>query len=244
MHGTTIVTGGARGIGRRIAEAVCREGGAAIVADVVEPDRDWLGRYAGRMTFIKTDVTEPDQVEALVREGHSALGPIHGFVSNAMITRPEPFLEITLDSWNQFLAVGLTGYFLCGQAVARYFVERHIAGSIVNIASVNSFAAEKHVAHYVAVKGGVAMLTKAMAVDLAEYGIRVNAVAPGMIATEKTETIFQAPEYRAQVERIPLKRPGTGEEVANLVLFLLSDGAGYITGEVYKIDGGFLSVIS
>lgn len=241
---TVVVTGGARGIGRHIAQVVIDEGGQVVVADLSALDAEWFERNAGRAVFVRADVSRQDEIAQVVALTNETFGRLDGWVNNAMITRAEPFLDIPPESWKELLDVGLTGYFYGGQTAARHFVDQRTPGSIVNMASVNSLVAEKNAAHYVAVKGGVAALTRAMSVDLAGYGIRVNAVAPGLIETEKTRAIFQSPEHRTQIGRIPLGRPGTAEEVARLVVFLLSDEASYITGEMYKVDGGILSVLS
>lgn len=241
---TVIVTGGSRGIGKSIVEKIWAEGGNVMIADLTSPESNQMKKYGPRVQFISTNVSSSEDVNQMILQTVHRFGKIHGLVNNAMITRAEHFLEISESSWNEFLSVGLTGAFLCGQQIAKHFADHSIKGNIVNIASINSFAAEKCAAHYVTVKGGLSMLTKGMAVDLAPYGIRVNAVAPGLIETEKTTSIFKQKEYQEQIHRIPLRRTGTGEEVANLVSFLLSEESSYITGEIYKMDGGLLSVIS
>ncbi len=243
-----IVTGGGRGIGRAIAVRFLRAGVIVVVADLdtVESDR---GRRTNKgdadyVSYVSVDVSVPAEVDHLVSDTLERFGRVDVLVNNAAVSRREAFLDTKLETWNRTMSVNLTGPFLCGQAVAKAMISTHTQGRIVNVASVNAFAAERGCASYVASKGGLLALTRAMAVDLAPYGISVNAVAPGPVRTETTAALFaEDPVMTAIKKGIPQGRPGRPEEVADLVFFLASKHAGFINVTAVTIDGGFTAYL-
>jgi 3-oxoacyl-[acyl-carrier protein] reductase len=238
------VTGGARGIGRAIADAFGRERAAVSLADCHTDNLDRAVRELRGAGVVAhghlLDVTHPDAVSAAVDEAERR-APIDVLVNNAGIAMETSFLDISLVEWRRVLDVNLTGMFLVAQTVARHMVARR-RGAILNMASKNAIDGEAGYAHYNASKGGVVMLTKTMALELAQFGIRVNAVAPGYLQTPMSEAI-DSPEFVQDfIERyIPLGRAGTVDDVAPLFLFLAGDEASFITGQVFVLDGGQLA---
>jgi NAD(P)-dependent dehydrogenase (short-subunit alcohol dehydrogenase family) len=243
-----VVTGAGQGIGRvfaaRFAEAGARVTVAERNGDTAERTAAEIRAAGGTADVAVVDVADPTAVAELMERVVERCGGIDVLVNNAAVEAYEPFLEIELDSWRRHLDVDVTSYFVCGQAVARRMVAQGRSGRIINMASINSFGAERGLAHYATAKGGVAQLTRAMALELAEHGILVNAIAPGPIATEKTAPMFAQPEFAESLSRIPLGRPGTADEVASVALFLASEGASFMTGSIVLVDGGYLAGLS
>lgn len=235
-----LVTGAARGIGFACAEAIAESGARMVLADVngdgVIAAAETLGNGAAG---IACDVRDPAQINALFDRIESDFGPVSILVNNAGIARPAPFLETTLEDFRSVIDVNLTGTFLATQRAAKTMVAKGIEGAIVNMSSVNARVAIPTVAAYCASKGGVMQLTKAAALALAPYNIRVNAVGPGSIDTEMMASVNANPEAMKMVmSRTPLKRIGTPREIGDVVAFLASDKASYITGETIYVDGG------
>jgi 3-oxoacyl-[acyl-carrier protein] reductase len=240
-----LVTGGARGIGLAVAEAFAREGARLTLFDVHEANlaaaRAALAGMGGAGVATEVvDVSDRGHVIAAV-DTAEARAPVDVLVSNAGIADEAGFLDITETSWKRILDVNLTGMFHVDQAVCRHMARRR-RGVVLNMASKNGLDGETGYAHYNASKGGIVMLTKTMALELAHLGIRVNAVAPGYLQTPMSKEI-DSPEFvRDFVERyIPLGRPGAVEDVTGLFLFLASDEASWITGQVFVVDGGQLA---
>jgi glucose 1-dehydrogenase len=241
-----IVTGAGSGNGRGIALRLAEESARVVVADVSERGAqetaamiEALGRQA---LVVRTDVSRREQVEALVSAAVDRFGQIDILVNNAGVESMAPLLELPEAEWDRVLDVNLKGPFLCTQAAAREMVKVGRGGKIVNIGSICSAVALAGEAHYIASKGGLLMLTKAMALDLAPYSINVNAVGPGVIETAMTANSLSNPEQVAMFfNHIPLKRIGKPRDVANAVLFLASDEADYITGTILYVDGGWLT---
>lgn len=238
---TAIVTGGARGIGAAIARRFAAEGAQVVVADILPSPPD----LPDGGLFVPCDVSNPEHVRALIDKTLEAFGRLDIAINNAGRTGGTgPFLDVRLEDWQRYLDTNLTGVFLVGQAAARAMVERHIAGRIINIGSINSFAAEPGAAAYVASKGGVRLLTKAMAVELAGYGILVNMIAPGSILTERNAALFQSEPLRSGFTRsIPLGHPGAGADIAGAAVFLASDENQFITGASLIVDGGLTALL-
>lgn len=244
------MTGAAAGIGRGIARRFAREGASVVIADRDESGAAGacaeIAAAGGAAWALGVDVADRAQVERMVEATLARYGRIDILVNNAAIALLyEPLLEIGEASWRRVIDVNLSGAFWCSQAVARHMVAR-LEGAIVNIVSVNSFRPEKQVAHYAASKGGLLLLTCAMAVELAPYNVRVNAIAPGAIRTERTEIFDAAPANREIVARvlgdIPIARRGEPDEVAAAAVFLAGPGASYIQGHTLVVDGGLLLV--
>lgn len=243
-----IVTGSAAGIGRGIAQRFAREGARVVIADQDEQQAakvsDAIVRAGGTAWPYRVDIADRGQVEALVAATLEHFGTIDILVNNAAIALLyEPFFEISEASWRRLIDVNLTGAFWCSQAAARHMAAQR-QGVILNIGSVNSFRPEKQVAHYASAKGGLILLTRAMALELAPYNIRVNAIAPGAIHTERTE-VFDADPVNQEIVthalgRIPLHRRGEPDELAAAAVFLASSEASYVVGHTLVVDGGSL----
>ncbi|NOZ21116.1 MAG: 3-oxoacyl-[acyl-carrier-protein] reductase [Planctomycetes bacterium] len=236
-----VVTGGSRGIGKAIALTLAREGASIVILDVLKDEIpkavaeiEGLGVKAMGM---EADVTNHDQMAAVAKDVARQMEKVNLLVNNAGISRDDIMLRMGEDKWDQVIAVNLKGVFNCSQAFMRYILKAKDGGRIINIASVVGIMGNRGQANYSASKGGVIALTKTTAKELAERGITVNAVAPGYIDTAMTQAISDEAKGAA-VGMIPMGRLGQPQDVANAVLFLASDEAAYITGEVLRVDGG------
>lgn len=234
-----VITGGANGIGSAITRRFHHEGAKVAVLDIEGRAADET--MLSSMVHLKCDVSQPIEVETSIQKTLDYFGQIDILVNNAGRTGGcGNFIDVTLRDWHSYIGVNLTGVFLVGQVVARSMVERKIAGSIINIGSVNSFIAEQGASPYVASKGGVLMLTKAMAYDLAQYGIRVNMIAPGPIRVPGNAQIFDSEPLRTIfTHSVPLGgKPGEGADIAGAAVFLASNDSKFMTGASLVVDGG------
>ena len=242
---SAIITGAGRGIGKATARKFLAEGARLCVCDIVAEriaaTAEELRQY-GTVHWLAGDVTDPAFCDALVAEARARLGELNVLVNNAGIAVGQSFLDHTEAAWDRTLAVNLKGVFLLGQRAARAMIEQGKGGAIVNMASTNGLMGEAQLAAYNASKAGVLLLTKTMAIELAPHDIRVNAVCPGLIKTDLTYDAGVSDEgIREYLKKIPMRRYGRPEEVANLFAFLASDEASFITGESVVIDGGQLA---
>ncbi len=243
-----IITGARRGMGRADAILLAREGAKVVVSDISSEDCqkvvDEIKARGGEAMAFKCDVSNKKEVEKMVQETVKKFGRIDILVNNAGICQFKPFLELTEQEWDATLDINLKGYFLCAQAAAKEMAKQK-SGVIVNIASVamgQMGVGFPNIVHYCASKGGIAAMTEALALELAPYNIRVNAIAPGMIDTPMINQVKQDPKSIGGIlARVPLGRVGKPEEIADLVLFLASDKSSYITGSIVVIDGGWLA---
>lgn len=240
-----LVTGaGSRGMGRAIAEALGAEGAdvaahyygdGAVARELV----DRLRASGRRAVDLEADLGDPTAARALVRRAIDALGGLDVVVCCAATLSRVPFLDLTDAEWDRVHAVNLHGYFAVGQEAARHMVERGGGGRIVMVSSVNQVTVNRGIAHYVATKGGVMQLAKAMALELAPRGITVNLIAPGTIETDLNRGFLADPENRrAKLGLIPMERIGRPEDVAGAAVFLASAAAAYVTGATIVVDGG------
>ena len=239
-----LVTGGAQGIGYACGEAIAEDGARVVLADINEDGVVAAAEKLGDGAVgLACDMGNPEQIEALFDRVESEIGPVSILVNNAGIAAPGDFLETSLQQFRKVIDVNLTGTFLALQRAAKTMVAKGIQGSIVNMSSVNAQVAIPSIAAYCASKGGVMQLTKATALALAPHNIRVNAVGPGSIGTEMMAGVNANPEAMKMVmSRTPLKRVGTPREIGDVVAFLASPQASYITGETIYVDGGRLGM--
>ncbi|GAB3478731.1 SDR family NAD(P)-dependent oxidoreductase [Polaromonas eurypsychrophila] len=237
-----IVTGGSQGIGEACARRFAREGAQVVIADMADAPGEALAAELGAL-YIHCDVGDKAQVDAVVARTVQAHGRIDVLVNNAGIFRAAEFLEVSEADFDAVLRVNIKGSFLMGQAVARVMAQAG-SGNIVNMSSVNGVLAIPTIASYNVSKGGVNQLTRVMALALADKGIRVNAVAPGTIATElAAKAVLTSDEAKAKImSRTPMKRLGEPSEIADVVAWLVSDAASYVTGEIVTVDGGRMTL--
>ncbi|QTD42356.1 3-oxoacyl-[acyl-carrier-protein] reductase [Sporosarcina sp. Te-1] len=240
---TAIVTGASRGIGREIALRLAKEGANVVVnysgsqgkAEEVVAEITSLG---GQAISVQANVADAESVKAMMDETMKQYGSIDYLVNNAGITRDNLLMRMKEDEWDDVMAINLKGVFLCTKAVTRQMMKQR-AGRIVNVASIVGVSGNPGQANYVAAKAGVIGLTKTTAKELASRNITVNAVAPGFITTDMTDALPE--DVKSQMlSTIPLGKLGDPQDVANVVAFLLSDEAAYITGQTIHVDGGMV----
>lgn len=232
---TFVITGGARGLGAAQARRLVAEGGHVLIADVLRDEGAALAAELGaQCAFEALDVTEPQQWAQAVAAAQR-LGPLSGLVNNAGVYRPLPLAQMTVEEFERHVRVNQTGVFLGIQAMAAALGNR--GGSIVNISSTVGLRSAPNAIAYTATKWAVRGMTKAAALELVDQGIRVNSVHPGPIDTDML-LVRSAEDNHKRTMQVPMKRLGTADEVAGLVLFLLSDESRYMTGSELAIDGG------
>lgn len=242
-----MVTGGAWGVGRGISLAFAREGALVAIGDTDAAGAEEVVRMiasgGGRAIACRVDVSSAADVEGFLRTTLDAFGHIDILVNNAGIYPTRSVVDMSEEEWDRVINVNLNGTFLCSRAVARVLLTQGRGGRIINVASSAGLSARPQKAHYCASKAGVILFTKALALELAEYGITVNSVCPGLVVTEKkAELLRRDPEemrrHELKVSRIPMGRTSTPEDVARVVVFLASEDAAYVTGQHLAVDGG------
>jgi len=255
--GVAIVTGGAMGIGQGIAFRLAEAGASVVIADRdLEAAQRTVGliiERGGRATAVQVDVGAVDDVQTMVQQTLDAFGQVDILVNNAGIFPFAPALEVSEELWDRVLDVNLKGAFFCAQAAARQMAQAGTGGRIINITSIDALHPTGALTHYDTSKGGLVMMTKSLAKEFGPYGITVNAIAPGSIATPGAAAATAAPSegiaetsgggedlMAAFLARIPLGRVGQPDDIATAVLFLASDAASYVTGSLLVVDGGYL----
>jgi NAD(P)-dependent dehydrogenase (short-subunit alcohol dehydrogenase family) len=242
-----VITGGARGIGRGCATQLAADGYSIVIADVrgdaAQATADEFAAQGYRAVAATADVTDANACSAMIARAVEAFGRVDVLVNSAGISRPEPSLDVTPENWRRMIDVQLTGVFFSTQAAGRQLVAQGWGGCIVNISSINAEAAFPMRTAYSCAKAGVTMMTKTLAIEWAEHGIRVNAVGPCHTETEMTVENIKRGVVSVDVlkKRIPLGRLAKVEDVANAVSFLCSDKASFITGHALYVDGGYLA---
>ncbi len=240
---TALITGSSRSIGRALAVGFAREGADVVVnyrsgeaaAREVVAEIEAMGR---RAIMVGADTSSKSDVERLTAAAVDRFDRLDILVNNAAILKRTPFLDIEEEEWDQIMAVNLKGYFLCAQAAARIMVEQG-SGVIINMSSASEQLAGINLTHYCCAKGGVRLLTRQLALELAPYGIRANAVAPGLIETDLNRTDLADPEFREyRLSMIPLRRIGTPEDLVGAAVFLASDESRLATGSTLFLDAG------
>lgn len=243
-----VITGSRRGMGKSHALLFAEAGAKVVVSDISQEECqkvvDEIKKKKGEAIAVKCDVTEKAEVDSMIKATVKKWGKLDILVNNAGIVEFKPFVDLTEADWDRTLDINLKGYFLCAQAAAKEMIKKK-SGAIVNIASVEMGqvgGGMPMIVHYCASKGGVVAMTEALAVELAPYNIRVNAVSPGAIETPMVDAAKQDPKMlEGTLAKIPMRRMGKPEEVSNLVLFLASDASSYITGATMIVDGGWLA---
>ncbi len=237
-----IVTGASSGLGRHFALTLARAGAkVAVAARRLDRLRDLVGEieaFDGRAAALALDVTDAQSIRDAVSAAETELGPIAILVNNAGVAVAKPALELDESDWDRVVDTNLKGAWLMAQEVARHMVRLGHGGSIVNIASVLGLRVAKLMAPYSAAKAGLIQLTRALALELAEHDIRVNAIAPGYFETKMTQEYLSSPPGQRLVGRLPLRRFGEAADLDGVLLLLASDDSRYMTGSVITVDGG------
>ena len=245
---TALITGSTRGIGFALAQGLA-EAGAAVIVNSRQQDAvtqavsklQTLGLNARGAAF---DVADPADVDAAF-EGFDRDGlAIDILINNAGIQHRQPMLDLSLDDWNRIINTNLTAAFVVGRAAARRMVNRGNGGKIINIGSLTSEAGRATVAPYTVAKGGIKMLSKAMAAEWAQFNIQANSIGPGYILTDMNEALINNPSFDAWVKSSnPAQRWGRPEELVGTAIFLASGASSYVNGQIIYVDGGWLSVL-
>ncbi len=244
---TAIVTGGAQGLGKEMATGLAEMGADVAIADMnaskASETADALDGEAEAIA-VEVDVTDESSVEAMVEHVTDRLGPVDVLVNNAGIVENSPAEETSLDSWQRVLAVNLDGVFLCAKHVGKRMLERR-GGRIINVSSMSGFDVNvpQKQASYNTTKAGVSMLTSSLAVEWADRGVRVNAIAPGYMRTELVDEVLEEnPEMeKSWLQNTPIGRLGRPDELRELVVYLASEASSYMTGSTVVMDGGYTS---
>ncbi|WP_042703793.1 glucose 1-dehydrogenase [Azospirillum sp. B506] len=241
---TALVTGASSGLGRHFAGVLARAGARVVLAarrtDALAETRTIIEATGGSAVVVAMDVTAPASVATAVGEAWGALGRIDILVNNAGVTATRSFLDMGEEEWDRVVDTNLTGCARVARAVARRMRDDGKGGAIVNIASILGLRVAGQLSSYASAKGGLVHLTKAMALELARYDIRVNALCPGYVATELNADFFAGEAGKALVKRIPQRRLGRLADLDGPLLLLASDAGAYMTGAVLAVDGGHL----
>lgn len=239
---TALVTGASRGLGAGIAEAL-KEAGASVVG--TSRTKESAGEISDRLESVPVvmDVTDVSSVREGVERAAAELGRLDILVNNAGRNIPQGVFEVDEESWDDVMNTNLKGTFFAAQAAARHMVEGEEGGRIINVGSQAGVVGIEERSAYGSSKGGVTLLTKVLALELAEHGITVNTVAPTFVATELTRSTLEDPEWRERIlSRIPMGRVGEVEDVAAAVVYLASPGASLVTGHTLLVDGGWTAL--
>lgn len=243
-----VITGGARGIGFETARALASVGAQVVLVDLdgqaLSQAVSTLAEEGFSASSERADVTAPEQLNAAADAVHARLGRIDILVNSAGIARLHDALDVSDDEWRLVMDINVNGTFWASRAFGRYMVEAG-RGSVINLGSMSGLIINRpqFASSYMASKGAVHMLTKALAVEWAEKGVRVNAVAPGYVGTDMTLAMRARPElYNVWLDMTPMKRVGEPAEIAATILFLASPASSYVTGSILSVDGGYTSI--
>lgn len=244
-----IVTGGAQGIGKGIVERYVKENAKVAIFDIdkdmLEATEAEMKSMGGDVITFTVDVLSKERIFNAVNAVADKWGHIDILVNDAGICPWADFLEIPEEDWDKVMGINLKGYFLMSQAVGRIMSKQKDGGSIIHMSSVNGLAAEAQIAHYNVSKGGINMLTMSMALELAKYNIRVNAICPGFIDTRLNRSDIENEEWlKEYLKTIPMGRVGKPSDIASAAFFLASDDSAYITGHLLVVDGGQIIKLS